>query len=194
MPPLPAHHALIVLETPDVRHLILISGPPAAGKSTVAQLIADALEPSVHLHGDLFFEGIRRGFVPPWAAGSRRQNEVVVAAMTAAALRYVQGGYHVVVDFVLGPWHLRPVIEQASVADAVLQYVVLRPSVDAAIERSRARGPAKLPDDAIRDLCVQFSDLDQYERHAVDSTTLTAAETAASVLAGISDGRWTVSA
>ena len=41
--------------------VIVLAGPPGAGKSTVARLLADRRSPSVHLHCDDFWHYIVRG-------------------------------------------------------------------------------------------------------------------------------------
>jgi adenylate kinase family enzyme len=54
----------------------ILTGPPGAGKTTVAELIAsDADVPTVHLTTDLFYRAIRAGYVPPYLPEAQRQNE-----------------------------------------------------------------------------------------------------------------------
>jgi hypothetical protein len=87
--------------------LVLVDGPPGAGKSAVARIVATAApRPTVHLHTDSFYAWIRSGFVPPYLPQARAQNEVVTTVMTGAACAYAQGGYDVIVDGIIGPWLL----------------------------------------------------------------------------------------
>ena len=65
--------------------VLLLTGAPGSGKTTVAALVAAAAaRPTVHVTTDEFFRAIRTGFVPPYLPGAHRQNEVVVDAIVAA--------------------------------------------------------------------------------------------------------------
>ena len=46
--------------------LLILSGPPGAGKSTVAPLVAADADPSVRLESDWFWTTFVNGFVEPW--------------------------------------------------------------------------------------------------------------------------------
>lgn len=44
--------------------MVVLTGPPGAGKSTVAAILAESYSPSVHLHADDFWHFLRRGAIP----------------------------------------------------------------------------------------------------------------------------------
>src|SRR5262249_60983778 len=111
------------------------------------------------------------GFVQPWLTGSRPQNEDVMTAIATAALAYVRGGYDVVVDCVIGPWHLAPIAEAAAAANVAFDVVFLLPHADAAVARAQARPGDQLRDEGpIPDLHRQFSQLPGWERPRLASS------------------------
>ena len=65
--------------------LLVVSGPPGAGKSTVAPLVCAAFTPAALVRGDHFFAFWTQGAIPPWLPAAQEQNEVVVAAAAAAS-------------------------------------------------------------------------------------------------------------
>jgi chloramphenicol 3-O-phosphotransferase len=78
-------------QTRGVGSLLVITGPPGAGKSTVAKALADAADRSVLVEGDAFFAFLANGRIDPWLAGSYEQNTIVTEAAAAAALRFALG-------------------------------------------------------------------------------------------------------
>jgi energy-coupling factor transporter ATP-binding protein EcfA2 len=117
--------------------LLIVTGPPGAGKSTAAALLVEHREPSVLVEGDDFFRFLRRGRIEPWLAASQVQNEVVTEAAGAATGRFAAGGYWTVYDGVVGPWFLARFV--AATGLARVHYVVLLPSVDTCVDRVATR-------------------------------------------------------
>jgi len=70
--------------------VIILTGPPAAGKTTVAELIAGgASSPTVHLVTDMFYRAIRAGFVLPYLPEAEQQNEAVIEAIVATRQPFI---------------------------------------------------------------------------------------------------------
>ena len=91
--------------------IIIVSGAPGVGKSTVAALLAAEEEPAkpvaVHLRTDAFHEFVVRGYIAPWLKESHAQNTTISTAIVASASAYARGGWDVYADGVIGPWFLR---------------------------------------------------------------------------------------
>ena len=129
-----------------MRSLLVVTGPPGAGKSTVAAILAHRDGPSALVAGDAFFAFLARGAILPWLPESKEQNEVVTQAAGAAAGRYAAGGYATVYDGVVGPWFL-PTFAAATGLDR-LDSVVLLPPVEACVERVATRRGHGFSDEA----------------------------------------------
>lgn len=117
--------------------LLVVTGPPGSGKSTVSEALADLWEPSVLVEGDAFFRFLRRGMIPPWLPESHAQNDTTVRAAAAAAGGFASGGMAVVYDGVIGPWFLPTFARLSGVA--ALDYVVLLPPVETCLKRVETR-------------------------------------------------------
>jgi cytidylate kinase len=172
--------------------VIILTGPPGAGKTSVAALVAgDAARPTVHLVTDSFYRAIRTGFVLPYLPGSARQNEVVIDAIQASVTAFARGGYDVVVDGIVGPWFLGPFRAAAERDHLQTSYVVLRPTLEVTLSRARERADDELKDvGAITGLHEQFASLDELEHHVIDTSDLDERQAAAEVRRAVASGRY----
>jgi cytidylate kinase len=116
--------------------IVIVSGPPGAGKSATADRLVHLLSPSALVPGDEFFGFLRNGAIPPWLGEANAQNTAVVQAAAAASGRLAQQ-CDVVYDGVVGPWFLDTFLREASLTH--LHYALLLPPLEVCLERVRTR-------------------------------------------------------
>jgi cytidylate kinase len=169
-----------------VGSLLVITGPPGAGKSTVAALVAKERDPSVLIEGDVFFAFLDQGAVPPWLPEAREQNDVVVRAAAAAAGRFA-ARYFTVYDGVIGPWFL-PTFAEASGLDQ-LHYVILLPSAQCCVQRVATRQAHGFTDEeATRKMYDEFTRSEIARRYVLDDPSDEAHVAAANILTRFDQG------
>ena len=61
--------------------LLVVTGPPGSGKSTVSKVLAERAGPSALIEGDQFFAFLARDAIEPWLPESHAQNTVVLSAV-----------------------------------------------------------------------------------------------------------------
>jgi chloramphenicol 3-O-phosphotransferase len=173
--------------------IVIVSGPPGAGKSTIARRLAEgAAGPlACHLHTDDFYAYIRKGYVPPWEPDARAQNTTIMTALALSAASFARGGYDVLVDGIIGPWFLEPWTSQARVQRLDLRFVVLRPDEASTVSRALAREGHPMRDAAVvRFMWKQFVDLGALEPHALDTTDESPEATLAALRARLDAGEF----
>jgi cytidylate kinase len=173
-----------------VGELTILTGPPAIGKTTVAEALAStAPRPTVHLVTDDVYRSIRAGFILPFLPEAAAQNEVVIDAIVAAATTFARGSYAVVVDGIIGPWFLPPFRAAAEREQLVLSYVVLRSDLALTLDRARQRLGRELKDvAALTGLHGAFADLGELERHVIDTGDLSLGATVDAVRGAVASG------
>ncbi|MDE3097596.1 MAG: AAA family ATPase, partial [Chloroflexota bacterium] len=75
--------------------IVIVSGPPGSGKSSVCESLCARYDRTVHLETDQLYAAIRMGFIKPWLPASDRQNRMVTRAAARAAVAYAQELYAV---------------------------------------------------------------------------------------------------
>lgn len=160
-------------------HIVIISGPPGSGKSSVAESLCERYDRTVHLETDNLYGAIRMGFIKPWREGSAHQNEMVSRAAARAATAYAEQIYAVFIDAVVGP-HLLPIyIEELRRAAVPVHFALLLPSLEETIRRGLHREDSvRVPEQQLRDLHATFVAYGNFAGITIDNTDLTADQTA----------------
>ena len=120
--------------------IVVVTGPQAAGKSTVADLLARRSRHGVHLRGDVFRRFVVSGqasFGESLDAEARRQWMLRHRLAADATNRYADAGFDVVVQDLYFADALAPFLSHLTAEEVHL--VVLLPDVETLARREAAR-------------------------------------------------------
>ncbi|WP_406445906.1 AAA family ATPase [Streptomyces sp. NBC_00631] len=166
--------------------VVVIAGVMAAGKSTVAQALAERLPRAAHVRGDAFRRMIvsgREEYTPGASPEATAQLHLRYRLSAATADAYAEAGFTAIVqDVLLGP-ELTSYVRR--IRTRPLHVVVLAPSPETVAEREAGRSKTGYgPEWTVADLDAEL------RRHTeplglwLDTSMLTVEQTVAAILAG----------
>ncbi|GAA2134787.1 AAA family ATPase [Nocardioides bigeumensis] len=125
---------------PELPASYVVVGPPAAGKSTVARLLAGSADRGVHVPVDDLRTMVVSGLVlpnPDWSPALVGQVTAARRVALAALAFYRTDGFRVVIDDFVDPPGLREY--DGAISGGLATGVVLRPDPEVAVARARHR-------------------------------------------------------
>jgi chloramphenicol 3-O-phosphotransferase len=175
--------------------IVIITGAPGAGKTSVARALAQRFAQSLHLPVDELRDWVVSGKaepIPVLTPPAAQQLRLARQAAAAIADLYAQGGFTVVVDDVLTSHDVQALFNASDPARAV-HLIFLCPSFAGVIDRNRARYPQfdvqtwePVIHGLYQDLCAQNTSAAGWI--VLDTTTWSIAQTVDTILqqAGLS--------
>jgi cytidylate kinase len=147
--------------------ITIISGCLGTGKTTLAQALAHAEPAGLHLVTDTFYQFPAHP-LDPTTDEAHAQNATIMRAIGRAAAAFVEGGYEVFLDGVVGPWFLPTLLREWETVTRV-EYVILRATLAEESARVWKRdGPATQA--RVYNMHDAFADLRGYARHVIETT------------------------
>lgn len=168
--------------------IVLITGNMAAGKSSVAQALAERLPKSVHLRGDIFRRMIVNGqaeMTSNLSAEAYQQLQLRYHLAATVARQYLQAGFTVVYQDIIIGSALSEVI--AAFDDVPLSAIVLCPSPEVVAARDAARSKTGYTDETMVDAFDRILRTETPRLgYWLDNSNLTVAETVDRILKHLS--------
>jgi chloramphenicol 3-O-phosphotransferase len=168
----------------------LITGVMAAGKSTIAQLLAQQLVRGVHLRGDVFRKMIvtdRDPITPPLGPEAQRQLDLRQRLAAATANDYWRDGFNVVLQDLYVGDALSNVIGRLEITP--LYVFVLNPRSDVVAQRESGRSKTGYGQWNVDTLWTDFNEETPHVGLWLDTSQMTPEETVATIVARKYDAR-----
>jgi predicted ABC-type ATPase len=163
--------------------ITILSGPIGAGKTTVARELLALLPPPVsYIEGDTFWSFVAKAH----SRDPREVLQVIMRAMTAAAIPFARSGYETLIDFSIPPQFLGTA--RKIVKEVPLNYILLRPSLSVCEIRAGSRAEGRISDYAnYRGFYTLFEDT---PIHAICDDNADAGTLAKRIYEGLSTGKF----
>ncbi|MCP3764974.1 AAA family ATPase [Domibacillus sp. A3M-37] len=122
-----------------MRKIYILSGPAGVGKSTTSQRLAEQLDHSAYIEGDVINHMVIGGYLPPWE--SKEAVALIWENIADLSINFVQANKDVVIDYVAFPKEVEEFSRKvyAKVKSVEIMYIVLWVDSDELLRRDALR-------------------------------------------------------
>jgi chloramphenicol 3-O-phosphotransferase len=162
---------------PDV---LILTGPPGAGKSSVAAALAERYDRVAHIDVDTLRHFITpTGYIEAGHPGSEHQRALATRNAAALARNFLEDRFGVIIDdVVIEKAALDEYVAQLSPAGFAVHYVRLLPGLDVCRERNRQRREGRIGAERIETVWWEFDAAGDIGGATIDSSEMTVYATA----------------
>jgi adenylate kinase family enzyme len=138
-----------------MNQILLLSGPPGAGKTSVAEAVCERYDRMLRVEVDTLRHWVCAGYRHPWTADGQWVEQRALATRNACAIarESIAARYAVVIDDVAFAEDLAAYRDALEGVDAIVEAVTLLPDVEATLARDAGRSEPE----RVRELHARFA-------------------------------------